>query len=152
MLLKQIHYKWMSITKTHSVSLDTHRVQSECLLPKSTSFYRWVDSKKLPGWTNTEAVITNVPVTVWNLTRQFMRGSKGGCRHGSGPPLPLKNLENIGFLSNTGPDPLNITKLPSQLSMLAGSTIWLCYLMLGNNLHASETSFHHRLASETSFQ
>ena len=36
---------------------------------------------------------------------------------GSGPPL--KNHKNIGFLSNTGRDPLKkITKLPSQYSML----------------------------------
>ena len=27
--------------------------------------------------------------------------------------FPLKNHKNIGFLSNTGPDPLKITKLPS---------------------------------------
>ena len=32
-----------------------------------------------------------------------MRGFRGGNR-GSGPPL--KNHKNIGFLSNTGPDPL----------------------------------------------
>ena len=32
-----------------------------------------------------------------------MGGSRGGDR-GSGPPL--KNHKNIGFLSNTGPDPL----------------------------------------------
>ena len=36
------------------------------------------------------------------------------------PPPHLKNYKNIGFLicSNTGPDPLKITKLPSQHSML----------------------------------
>ena len=45
----------------------------------------------------------------------FMRGSRGGDR-GSGPPL--KNHKNIGFLSNTGPDPLKITKISSQHSML----------------------------------
>ena len=28
------------------------------------------------------------------------------------PPPPLENYKSIGFLSNTGPDPLNITKLP----------------------------------------
>ena len=33
-------------------------------------------------------------------------------------PPPLENYKNIGFLSNTGPDPLKITKLPSQHSML----------------------------------
>ena len=43
-----------------------------------------------------------------------MRGSRGG--RGSGPPL--KNHKNIGFLINTCLDPLKITKLPSQHSML----------------------------------
>ena len=30
------------------------------------------------------------------------------------PPHPVKNHKNIGFISNTGPDPLKITKLRSQ--------------------------------------
>ena len=34
-----------------------------------------------------------------------MRGSRGGTGGGDTPP-PLKNHKNIGFLSNTGPDPL----------------------------------------------
>ena len=46
-----------------------------------------------------------------------MRGSRGGDS-GSGPPPPHEKSQNIGFLSNTGPDPLKITKLPSQHSML----------------------------------
>ena len=58
-------------------------------------------------------------------------GSRGGDR-GSGPPL--KNYKNIGFLSNTGPDPLKITKLSSQHSMLS------------HYRHASETPFKWRLA------
>ena len=37
---------------------------------------------------------------------------------GQGVQIPLENDKNIGFLSNTGPDPLKITKLPIQLSML----------------------------------
>ena len=37
---------------------------------------------------------------------------------GSGPPPPPKNHKNIGFLSNTGQDPLIITKPTSQHSML----------------------------------
>ena len=49
--------------------------------------------------------------TVWIC----MCGSRGGGR-GSGPPL--NNRKNIGFLSNTGLDPLKITKMPSQHSML----------------------------------
>ena len=58
-----------------------------------------------------------------------MRGSRGGRGdRGSGPPL--KNHKNKGFLSNTGPDPLKITKLPSQHSML------------GHHQHASETLFN----------
>ena len=47
------------------------------------------------------------------------------------PPLPPpENHKNIGFLRNTGPDPLKITKLPSQHSML------------GHHRHASETPFN----------
>ena len=51
---------------------------------------------------------------------------------GSRPPPPLKNRNAIGFLSNTGPDPLKITKLPSQHSMS------------GHHWHTSETSFKWR--------
>ena len=55
------------------------------------------------------------------------RNSLKGCNHGrvqrgdrgSGPtPPPLKNHKNIGFRSNTGPNPLHITKLLSGHSML----------------------------------
>ena len=57
---------------------------------------------------------------------------------GGGPgdrtPPPLKNHKYIGFLSNTGPDPLKITKLPSQHSIL------------GYHRHASETPFQWRFA------
>ena len=44
-------------------------------------------------------------------------------------PPPPENHKNIGFLSNTGPDPLKITKLPSQHSVL------------GHHQHTSETPF-----------
>ena len=36
-----------------------------------------------------------------------------------GPDPPLENHKNIVFFSDTGPDPLKIVKLPSQLSILA---------------------------------
>ena len=39
----------------------------------------------------------------------------GGGGRGSGPP-EIHN--NLGFLSNTGPDPIKLTKLPSLHSML----------------------------------
>ena len=56
-----------------------------------------------------------------------MCGSRGGGGEESGPPL--ENHKNIGFFSITGPDPLKVVKLPSQLSIL------------GHNRHASETPF-----------
>ena len=53
---------------------------------------------------------------------------------GTGVLTPLENYKNIGFLSNTYPDPLKITKLPIQHSML------------GHHWPASETPFKWRLA------
>ena len=47
-----------------------------------------------------------------------MGGSRGGGGGGRGSGPPLKNHKNIWFLSNSGPDPLKITKLLSQNSML----------------------------------
>ena len=44
--------------------------------------------------------------TIGKFHAQIQRGEGGGSR-GSRPPPPLKNYKNIGFLSNTGPDPLN---------------------------------------------
>ena len=51
-----------------------------------------------------------------------------------GPDPPLETYKNIGFLSNTGPDSLKITKLPSQHSML------------GHHRPASKTPFKWRFA------
>ena len=59
-----------------------------------------------------------------------MGGSIGGGDRGSGPPPPpppRKKSPKIGFLRNTGPDPLKITKLPSKNAMF------------GHYRHASET-------------
>ena len=50
------------------------------------------------------------------------------------PPPPPKNHKNIWFLSETGSDPLKITNLSSQHSML------------GHHRHASETPFICRFA------
>ena len=57
----------------------------------------------------------------------FMCGSRGGQGVLTIPPPPLKNYKNIGILRNSRLDPLKITKLPSQHSML------------GHHRHASET-------------
>ena len=62
-----------------------------------------------------------------------MRIQRGGT---GGPDPPLKNHKYIGFLSNTGPDPLKISWLPSQHSMF------------GHHLHASETTFKWRFVGE----
>ena len=45
------------------------------------------------------------------IKAKIMRGSRGG-RGGQGVRIPLKNHQNIGFLSNTAPDPRNTTKIP----------------------------------------
>ena len=54
-----------------------------------------------------------------------MRESRGGSG-GRGSGHSKKNHKIFGFLNNSGPDPLNIKKLPSQHSML------------GHHQHASE--------------
>ena len=52
-----------------------------------------------------------------------------GSRWGTGVRTSPRKSQNIVFFSNTGPHPLNIVKLPSQLSIL------------GHNRHTSETPF-----------
>ena len=63
---------------------------------------------------------------------QIQRGDRG-----FGSPAPLENYKNLGFLSNTGLDPLKITKLPMQHSML------------GHHLPASKRPFKWRFAGGT---
>ena len=63
---------------------------------------------------------------------RILKGGGGGDR--ASGPHPLENYKNMGFLSNTGPDSLKITKLPSQNSMS------------GHNRPASETSYKKRFA------
>ena len=63
-----------------------------------------------------------------------MRGSRGGGGGARGPNLSLKNHKNIGFLSNTGLDPIQITKLPSRHSRL------------GCHRHVNDTPFQRRFA------
>ena len=67
----------------------------------------------------------NTSVRSWELVHHVRIQRGQGVR----PPL-LKNHKNKGFLSNTGLDPLKITKLPSKHSILG----------------------HHRQANETSFK
>ena len=64
---------------------------------------------------------------------RIQRGNRGSGPPPPPPPPRPKNHKNIGFLSNTGLDPLKITKLPSQNSML------------GHHRHASEKPFQWRI-------
>ena len=47
----------------------------------------------------------NATKCILYIPSKAMRGPRGGT--GGPDPLPLKKHKNIGFLSNTGPDPLN---------------------------------------------
>ena len=60
----------------------------------------------------------------------------GGGAGGPGPPFSRKITKNIGFLSNTGPDPLKNHKA-DKLSQNA---------ILGLHLHASEMPLKWRFA------
>ena len=78
-------------------------------------------------------------LTQQHTLHRSMRRSRGGGT--GGPPAPpppththTENNKNIGFLGNNGLDPLKITKLPSQHSML------------GHHPHSSKTPFKWRFA------
>ena len=58
-----------------------------------------------------------------------MRGSRGVGGGGQGVWIPLKNHKNIGFPSNTGPDPLKLQSYQASHSMM------------GHHRHARETPF-----------
>ena len=49
-----------------------------------------------------------------DIVRSHARIQRGD--RGSGPPPPPENHKNIEFLSNTGPDPLKLSNLPSRSS------------------------------------
>ena len=61
------------------------------------------------------------------IVRSHARIQRGGTGGPDPPPPPPKNHKNIEFLSNTGPDPQEFSKLPSQHSTL------------GHHRHVSET-------------
>ena len=72
---------------------------------------------------------------IWyGLHLTYMCESRGEGGQGVRPPPPLENYKNIGFLSNTGLDPLLITKLLIQHSML------------DHHRPARETPFKRRIA------
>ena len=78
--------------------------------------------------------ILNIPVNKFSVisahsTKIKMRGSREGVAEGP-DPLPGKS-ETFGALYNTGPDPLENQKLPSQHSILVGNYRLASVLLLG---------------------
>ena len=67
-------------------------------------------------------------------TRADSEAWGGGVDRDSLTPPPLKNLKNIGFLSNNGPDSLKNYKATKAA------------LNVGHNRHTSETAFEWRFA------
>ena len=67
------------------------------------------------------------------ITEHFRQWAVPEGGQGVQTPPPLKNHRNIGFPSNIDPDPLKITKLPNQHSMVG-------------HLHAGKTPFQRRFA------
>ena len=78
--------------------------------------------------------ILNIPVNKFSVmsahsTKINTRGSREGVAEGP-DPLPGKS-ETFGALYNTGPDPLENQKLPSQHSILVGNYRLASVLLLG---------------------
>ena len=78
--------------------------------------------------------ILNIPVNKFSVmsahsTKIKMRGSREGVAEGP-DRLPGKS-ETFGALYNTGPDPLENQKLPSQHSILVGNYRPASVLLLG---------------------
>ena len=69
-----------------------------------------------------------------------MRRSRGG-RHGV--QTPLKNHKAVGFLSNTGPNPWIITKLPSKHSMLGQHLVGPPLTKLSGSTHVYHFVFRY---------
>ena len=77
---------------------------------------------------------------------------RGGDRGSGPPPWKITKKNNIGFNSNTGPDPLKITKLPIQHLMLSNHRWWIansCVWILPPPPHQTkktrlQSMVHHR--------
>ena len=67
--------------------------------------------------------VVNLFLKQWNISSEdqlfqwLVKLHIDAYSSGTGGVETPENYKNIGFLSNTGPDPLKITKLPSHHSM-----------------------------------
>ena len=102
--------------------LEICRCCKYCFLFQHSGFYYWWKCHY------TVTVCPSLPhFKAYSFTRTCTdpEGGPGGLD----PPPPLKSNKNIGFLTNTGPDPLKNYKATKPDSML------------GRHRHANETSF-----------
>ena len=100
-------------------------IQTFNYIPKTTPwYYLFTDTKK----NQTKSCITLLAFSD-SISRSYIfqpryldksstRESEGNMDNTSMVRTPLENYKNIGFLCNTGPDSLKITKLPIQHPML----------------------------------
>ena len=96
---------------------------------KSTAIKRMQNVQGLLLW----FLFLNIPVNKFSVmsahsTKIKMRGSREGVAEGP-DPLPGKS-EIFGALYNTGPDPLENQKLPSQHSILVGNYLPASVLLM----------------------
>ena len=62
------------------------------------------------------------------LQQRAAKAQEGFCHAGQGVKTPtLKNHKNIGLLSNTGPDPLKITRYQASIQCRATSEMAFCW-------------------------
>ena len=116
---------------------------------------KMVAKMAMPVWLGYRLIIEplNRKPTMWPYVDTC--ADPEGDRVSGPPPPPLKNKKNIGFLSNTGPDPWKITKLPNQHSMLSHhrwwpdfSGIWI-HSLTKKKLDPSEKTFWIRACDKT---
>ena len=77
-----MYISWLPTPKAKVMTLPEFRLASGSVIPHV-------------------CVITNIKQSFWLPHVRIQMGDRG-----PDPPPPLKNHKNIGFLRNTGPDPL----------------------------------------------
>ena len=117
------------------------RVQTPCSLFTFTTCYQslqtvWIQKMVRRAWSGANMHTKSYNLVLFGsndhhtLKGTFQKVPSFRCMPCADPEggqavrTPLKNHWNIGFPSNIDPDPLNITKLPSQHSMVGHYRQW----------------------------
>ena len=103
----QIRFDWNSGKNVSSIKKCVHAIESTQADAHDKMCFQYI----------------SISVYICRSHARIQMGGQGVLTY------PLKNHKNIEFLSNTGPDPLKFSKLPSQHSTL------------DHYRHASETPF-----------